>query len=343
MPNKFKTTFQICTLLFPALLATSPFCAAQAHQPLTLVATTPLPEISGDFDHFAVDLKRGRLISAAEEHHTLEIFDLKTGKHLQSISGFKAPHSIAYVPEKDEFFITDGEDSSCIILSGADFHKVDRLPLAPGPDSALYDPTSKRFYIGNGGRDAKQKTSTITIVSVMTHKKLGEIPIDGDNIEAMAVDHAHNRMFVNIRDKKEVGVIDLVTNKTVTTWTAPGMNRNTPMRFDEINQRIFVAGRTPGKFFVFNAQNGSLVTSLDSVDMADDMTWDATSHLIYVTGAKGISIFKQQSKDNYVPWSLMSTIGGKTSLYVPQLKQLYVAHPKSDTDQASLLIYRVNP
>lgn len=124
MPNKFKTTFQICTLLFPALLATTPFCVAQVHQPLTLVATTPLPEISGDFDHFAVDLKRGRLISAAEEHHTLEIFDLKTGKHLQSIAGFKAPHSIAYVPEKDEFFITDGEDSSCIILAGADFIRL---------------------------------------------------------------------------------------------------------------------------------------------------------------------------------------------------------------------------
>jgi hypothetical protein len=33
------------------------------------------------------------------------------------------------------------------------------------------------------------------------------------------------------------------------------MNRNTP-RFDEPNQRIFIAGRTSGKFFVFNATTG---------------------------------------------------------------------------------------
>jgi hypothetical protein len=82
---------------------------------------------------------------------------------------------------------------------------------------------------------------------------------------------------------------------------------------------------------------------MDSVDMADDMTWDPILRRIYVTGSKGISIFKQQTKDSYVQLSRMSTIGGKTSIYVPQLKQFYVVHPKSETDIASLLIYQVNP
>jgi DNA-binding beta-propeller fold protein YncE len=332
----------VCTLLFPLSLALPNLSVAQSQEPLTFLTKTPLPKISGDFDHFAFDLKRNRLIVAAEENHTLETFDLKTGKHVQSIPGFKAPHSIAYVPEKDELFITDGEDASCIVLSGADFHRVDRIPLAAGADAALYDAASKRFYIGNGGREAKQKTSTITILSVTDHKTVGEIPINGDNIEAMAVDHAHNRLFVNIRDKKQIGVIDLSSNKTVSTWTTPGMNRNTALRFDEAEQRIFIAGRTPGKFFVFNATDGSLVTSLDSVDMADDMTWDPTSHRIYVTGSQGISIFTQKTKDSYVPLSRMATVGGKTSIYVPQLRQFYVVHPKNETEGASLLIYRVN-
>lgn len=343
MPSKLKTILQRCTFIVPSIFSITTFCSAQSSQPLTLITTTKLPEIDGDFDHFAVDLKRNRLISTAEEHHTLELFDLKTGKHLRSIPGFKAPHSIAYIPEKNEFFVVDGEDASCVILSGTDFHKVDRLQLAAGADAAFYDATTKRLYVGNGGREEKKKTSTITIISVMDHKKIAEIPIDGDNIEAMGVDHTHNRLFVNIRDKKVIGVIDLASNKTVSVWTTPGMNRNTPLRFDEANQRIFVAGRTPGRFFVFNATDGSLVTSMDSVDMADDMTWDPTLHRIYVTGSKGISIFKQQTKDNYVQLSQMATIGGKTSIYVPQLKQFYVVHPKSDTDIASLLIYRVNP
>jgi DNA-binding beta-propeller fold protein YncE len=343
MLKRLARTLRLWMLLLPLSAALPGISIAQSQQPLTFLTKTPLPGISGDFDHFAFDLKRNRLIVAAEENHTLETFDLKTGKHQQSIPGFKAPHSIAYVPEKDELFITDGEDASCIILSGKDFHRIDRIPLAPGPDSALYDPPSQRFYVGNGGREAKQKTSTISIISVNDHKIIGEISIDGDNIEAMAVDHAHNRMFVNIRDKKEIGVIDLASNKTVTTWTTPGMNRNTPLLFDKVHQRIFVAGRTPGKFFVFNATDGSLVTSMDCVDMADDMTLEPLMQRIYVTGSQGISVFTQQTNDSYAQLSRMSTIGGKTSIYVPQLKQFYIVHPKSDTDSASLLIYRVNP
>lgn len=325
------------------LLIAQQAAVSQSPEPLTLLTKIQLPGIDGDFDHFAYDLKRNRLISAAEEHHTLEIFDLKTGKHLRSISGFKAPHSIAYIPENDELFITDGEDASCVILSASDFHRISRIPLRAGADAALYDPATQRYYIGNGGREEKAKKSVITILSVPNHRKLTDIPIDGDNIEAMAVDQAHRRLFVNIRDKKQIGIVDLASNEVVNTWTSAGMNRNTPMKFDEPNQRIFIAGRTPGRFFVFDATSGALVTSMDSVDLADDLTWDPVLRRIYVTGSQGISVFHQDSKDKYTRLSQMNTLGGKTSIYVPELKQFYVVHPKAAIGNAALLIYQVNP
>ena len=40
--------------------------------PLKLAKTVPLPGYTGDFDHFAVDTERGRLLLAAEDHGTLE-------------------------------------------------------------------------------------------------------------------------------------------------------------------------------------------------------------------------------------------------------------------------------
>jgi hypothetical protein len=64
---------------------------AQQKQPLKLFATTPMPGFSGDFDHFAVDLKGNRLFLTAEEHKSVELFELKTGKRLQSITGFEEP------------------------------------------------------------------------------------------------------------------------------------------------------------------------------------------------------------------------------------------------------------
>ena len=38
---------------------------AQEKLPLKLIATTPLPNFTGDFDHFAVDLKGKRLFLTA--------------------------------------------------------------------------------------------------------------------------------------------------------------------------------------------------------------------------------------------------------------------------------------
>ena len=63
--------------------------------PLLLKGSVNLPGYTGDFDHFAVDQARGRLLLAAEDHGTVEVFDLNSGKHLQTIKGFRnaAQHS----------------------------------------------------------------------------------------------------------------------------------------------------------------------------------------------------------------------------------------------------------
>ncbi|HEX4643942.1 MAG TPA: hypothetical protein VH161_10755, partial [Candidatus Acidoferrales bacterium] len=64
-------------------LAVLAFVAVQsnAHEnlPLKLVATTPMPGFTGDFDHFGIDLKGNRLFLAAEDQKTVEVFDLRTG------------------------------------------------------------------------------------------------------------------------------------------------------------------------------------------------------------------------------------------------------------------------
>src|ERR1700690_3623030 len=60
---------------------------AQEKSPMKLMATTPLPGFTGDFDHFGLDLKGKRLFLAAEDHKTVEVFDLD-GTRLKSISGF---------------------------------------------------------------------------------------------------------------------------------------------------------------------------------------------------------------------------------------------------------------
>jgi DNA-binding beta-propeller fold protein YncE len=340
----------LCAFLVPfAVAISSPAAIAGEELPVTLVRTTYLPEIVGDFDHFTVDLKRGHLFVSAEVHHSVEMFDLRTGDHLQSIGGFKTPHSIAFAPEKDELMVADGGDSSLILLSGEDFHRLDRIPLIDGsatskgdsPDAAYYDAANRLYYIGNGGVSANLPDSQISIFSVDQGKLVGSISIPGSNVESMGVDNLHHRLYVNIRDKHQVGVVDLQAGKVIQTWTTPDLNANTALAVDPEHERIFVAGRKPGVFYVFD-RDGKVVSQKPCVNINDDMTWDPSLQRVYISGTQGLTIFHQDSPDNYTELANIPTNGGKTSYYVPQTHQFFVIHPKTDVDIAGLLVYRVN-
>src|SRR5260370_38754458 len=87
----------------------------QAQSSVKLINSVELPGYSGDFDHFAVDYDRNRLLLAAEDHGTLEVFDLKTSAHLRSISGFGNPHSILVRKGAPTIFITDSEKQGATI------------------------------------------------------------------------------------------------------------------------------------------------------------------------------------------------------------------------------------
>ena len=347
-----KTTARITLAFLVLSVSASTISYAADHQkdsPVSLVKTTYLPEIVGDFDHFTVDLKRGHLFVSAEVHHSVEMFDLRTGDHLKSIEGFKTPHSIAFVPEKDELMVADGGDSSLILISGEDFHRMDRVPLIDGsetgkgdsPDAAFYDSANRLYYIGNGGVSANLPDSQISIFSVDQGKLIGSISIPGNNVESIGVDNIHHRLYVNIRDKHQVGVVDLLTNKLITTWTTSSLNANTALVVDPEHERIFVAGRKPGIFYVFD-RDGKVVAQESCVNINDDMTWDPVLKRVYISGSQGLSIFHQDTPDTYREIANIPTNGGKTSYFVPQTHQFFVIHPKTDVDIAGLLVYRVN-
>src|ERR1700674_1958943 len=77
----------------------------QGNTPLKLLHTTPLPGFKGDLDHSAVDLKGNRLFVTAEVHKTVEVFDLKTGERIHSITGFGTPHELLYRPETNTLIV----------------------------------------------------------------------------------------------------------------------------------------------------------------------------------------------------------------------------------------------
>src|SRR5580692_5616309 len=80
---------------------------AQKNSSVKLINSVDLPGYTGDFDHFAADYDRNHLLLAAEDHGTVEVFDLTTSAHLRTVTGFETPHSILARKGASTVFITD--------------------------------------------------------------------------------------------------------------------------------------------------------------------------------------------------------------------------------------------
>jgi DNA-binding beta-propeller fold protein YncE len=341
-----KKVLGVILLLIASAGVSALSTSAQVKQPLKLVATTPLPGFSGDFDHFALDLKGKRLFLTAEDHKTVDVFDLE-GKHLHSITGFGQPHAALFLPESNKVIVTDGDDDfgRVELVSGEDYKILSTIKLPNGVDSAVFDPTSRYYYVASGGAESA-KTHMVSIIDTKTFKQVGEIALPGNESEAMSIDKASKKMYVSLRATNEVGVVDLQTRKVIARWPIPGASTANSLVLDEANHRVFIATRKPPKFFVFNTDTGNVVTSLPCAPLHDDLWFDRASKRIYVTGSETTTVFEQKDADHYTHLADVPTgFRAKTSILVPELNRMYIAvsgKGKADAKLA-LQVYELQP
>jgi DNA-binding beta-propeller fold protein YncE len=319
--------------------------AGAAQQPLELVHSTPLPEVTGgDFDHFAVDLAHHRLYSPSEVYGSLELFDLATGRHLKSATGLvKSPHLLVFLPGHNELFVADAADAACDVLDATDFHLLRRISLEPGPDAGVLDERSRILYLGNGGRKANSDFSYVSLISTDSKEVVGRIRLESATLKAMRINRKANRLYVSMRDKNAIAVIDLGNRTVVDTWSPLGLTSNAALAIDEDRQRVFVGSRNPGMLFVLDARTGKLITSSKTVETSDDITYDPARRRLFVSGSDGVDVFAQDTPDSYRLVQHLDLPTGKTSVYVPSLKQFYVVQTKNEqVPVAQLKVFRVN-
>ena len=239
------------------LVAVSVQANAQEKQLLKLVATTPLPGFSGDFDHFGVDLKGNRLFLTAEEHQSVEVFDLQTGKRIHSITGFEEPHAMIYLPDTDRLIVTDGNEKAGMVrlVNGKDYKILDTIKLLPNVDAAVFNPVNKYYYVEVGGGASPAKTHLLSIIDTKTFKHVGDITVPGNRSEAMAIDRAGKKMYVNLTGAEKVGVVDLDARKMVAEWAVPDAHvQNSTSRITgclsqhECSQSFLCTTRIPAKW-----------------------------------------------------------------------------------------------
>jgi len=315
----------------------------QETAPLKLVQALKLPpEVKGNFDHFAIDLKGGRLFATPEDYKAVVVFDLKTGKLMHTISGIERPHAVLYREDLDRLYVTDGEAGDVKIFDSTAYRLLSSVKLLEDADSIGYDPATKYLYIDNGGGDVHQTYSMLSVVDTTAGKKLTDIKIDGDTLEAMALEKGSSRIYLNNKAKSQVDVIDREKRKLIASWPVTKGKVNVALALDEANHRLFIACRG-GQIVVMDTQTGKEIAALPITKGVDDLTYDPGSRRIYAACDGDADVYEQSDPDNYKLLAKVPTGPvGRTALLVPDLKRYFVAVPQHGTTSAEVLVFEVH-
>jgi DNA-binding beta-propeller fold protein YncE len=282
------------------------------------------------------------LFLTGEAANAVFVMDTRANKLIHTISDVDEPHSMLYLPAAKQLWVVAGGDGTVKIFDGGTYALIETVKVTEGADSSAYDPAKHLFYIAAGGSDAKLTYSLINILDTSTRKKVGDIKVDSINIEALAIEKNGPRIFANIRDKSLVGVIDREKRTVTATWTLGDLHGNTPISYDGINHRVFVAGRKPPSVVVLDSESGKIIASLPTAEMTDDMAFDPVSKRIYVACNDFAVVYLQKDADHYEELGRVPTgFRAKTNILVPQLKRYYVAAPRHENEIAGVKVFEV--
>ncbi len=307
--------------------------ASSAKQPLPLVKTFPLPEVSGGFNHLGADAKEKHLFLTATHDAKLDVLDLANGKLLRQIEG-PAPAAAVFAPDLRQILVTRG--SKLFIYDGNSFDEVGQVDVGSSMDELRYDARTKRVYVGCMTNGA----TAIATVDVVNRKVLNKMSLPG-RPQGFQIESNGPRIFVNVPSVSKVVVLDHDSRATVAQWDLKDAQSNFPIALDDANQRLFVGCRRPAKLLVLDTNSGKSIASVDIVSDTDDLAYDAANKRIYVCGGQGqVSVIEQKDADHYTLVGNIDTApGARNSVLIPEMNRFYVAVPQRENQPAEVRAY----
>jgi DNA-binding beta-propeller fold protein YncE len=298
--------------------------------------TIALAHVSGRIDHMAVDLRRHRLFVAELGNDSVDAIDLGSGTVLHRFSGLKSPQGVAYVPGADVIVIANAGDGTVKFFGGGDFAALGGLNLGDDADNVRVDPGNGHVVVGYG-------EGGLAVIDPATRTKLQDIKLPG-HPESFQIDPQSNRAYVNVPDAGQIAVVDLATGRQVASWTVPGLAQNFPMAIGDSGATIAAVFRSPPRLVFLDSRTGAVAGSSLSCADADDVFLDAKRRRVYVScGAGVVDVFDRDATDARHIARIQTSSGARTSLFVPELDELYIAERASLLESAAIAVFRPAP
>ncbi|MEO7310202.1 MAG: YncE family protein [Chitinophagaceae bacterium] len=243
---------------------------------------------AGGWDYLATDPGANKLYVS---HGTqVNILDKTTGDSLGVIENTTGVHGIAFDDALGKGYTSNGRLNNVSVFELKTGKVLSQIATGENPDAILYDEFSKKVITCNGrGKD-------LTVIDPVTEKVVATIPMGGKP-ETAVTDNA-GKLYVNVEDKNEIVVVDIVKFEVLSHWTLSPAEGPTGLAIDRQSKRLFAG--CDKLLVVMNAETGAIVSKLPIGDGCDGVAFDPASKTIFTSNGEGtMTVVKEVSPSEF--------------------------------------------
>lgn len=200
------------------------------------------------------------------------------------------------------------------------------IPTGDDPDGAAFDPATGLVFIvdGDGG--------FLTMIDPRTATAIGKIELGGDLEFAVADGTGH--LFVVMKSKAAVAVVDTVARRVAAVYPLPGCIAPNGIGIDA-ETNILVTACANQTALALDARTGTVVATLPIDRIPDAVIFDAQQRMFFIPCARDGTLIAIAEADGAlkVVEKIKTAIGAHTGALDPKTGRLYL--PAADFSASS--------
>jgi len=254
----------------------------------------------GTFDTAFADVDGRRLYIPRKNPGRITVFNLDTLEPAGEIPD-AAANGVVIDPKSGHGFASS---KPVVMWDAKTLKTIKTIDVQGGPDAILFDPFSERVFVFS------HTAPNATVINAADGAVLGTIDLGGEPEQA-ATDRK-GRVFVDVRDKNDIAVIDSMTLAVTGRFTvAPKGGRCSGLAIDVKNQVLFAGCRMPQMMVILSAVDGKILDTLPIGSTADSAVFNPQTNEAYSAQIDGtLTIIKEKSPTSF---SIEQTVQTKDS------------------------------
>jgi YVTN family beta-propeller protein len=308
------------------LAAALAFAAGGAAMPLYHVAGTAHGP-NGSYDYVSVDATLGRVYIGRE--FGVETFDLARHRFRTLVARKGVAAVLPIGPRL--MLSTNGDENSATLFDRRTGHVVADIPTGEEPDGAYHDAPSGLAFVMNGG------SRDVTVIDVARTRAVATIPADGE--PEGAVGDGKGRLFVNLKDRNAIAVIDIARRKVIGRYGLSDCLGPTGISYDAAADLLITVCRNHIAKLT-DASDGADRGNITIGSGADGVLFDPGRRLGFVPCIDGtLTVFRLGRDGRAIVTQIVKTrVGARTAAYDTRRDALYLPAAIVERDAAGTYV-----